>query len=60
MTENEIGRIVVDAAVSIEYDRIKFGEGFRVDLIVEGKVIIELESVEKITRAHKKQLLTYL
>jgi GxxExxY protein len=31
-----------------------------VDLFVERKVIIELKSVEKITHAHKKQLLTYL
>ena len=30
------------------------------DLFVDGKVIIELKSVKKITNAHKKQLLTYL
>ena len=34
--------------------------GFRADLIVEDKVIIEIKSVEKITLTHKKQLLTYL
>ena len=39
---------------------VYFDEGFRVDLFVEGKVIIELKSVEKISNAHKKQLLTYL
>lgn len=39
---------------------IKFDEGFRADLIVESKVILELKSVEKINNAHKKQLLTYL
>jgi len=37
-----------------------FDEGFRVDLLVEGKVIIELKSLEKILPVHKKQLLTYL
>ena len=37
-----------------------FDEGFQVDLFVEGKVIIELKSVENLTEAHKKQLLTYL
>ena len=37
-----------------------FDEGFRVDLFVEGKVIIELKSAENLTEAHKKQLLTYL
>ena len=47
-------------AVSIEYDGIKFDEAFRVDLLVEDKVIVELKSVETVTRAHKKQLLTYL
>ncbi len=96
MTENEIGRIVVNAAVQlhqalgpgllesvyevtlarrlerngliverqvrvpIEFEGEKFDEGFRADLIVEGKVILELKSVEKINPAHKKQLLTYL
>ncbi len=46
--------------VAIEYENVKFEEGFRADLIIEKKVIIELKSVEKINRAHKKQLLTYL
>ncbi len=47
-------------AVPIEYKGIKFDEGFRADVVVEGKVIIELKSVESIHRAHKKQVLTYL
>jgi len=46
--------------VPIVFDEIKFDEGFRADLIVEDKVIIELKSVEKIAPVHKKQLLTYL
>ena len=46
--------------VSIEYEGQRFDEGFRDDLIVEGKVIVELKSVEKVHPAHKKQLLTYL
>lgn len=36
------------------------GEGFRSDLIVENKVIVELKSVETVAPVHKKQLLTYL
>ena len=96
MTENEIGKIVVDAVVkvhkalgqgllesvceivlahelsqrglrvdrqvpvSIQYDGIRFDEGFRADMIVEKKVILELKSVEKVTAAHKKQIQTYL
>ena len=96
MTENDIGRIVVDSAVrlhkelgpglletvydviladqlrkrglrverqvsvAIEFHGVKFEEGFRADIIVEDKVILELKSVESTTRAHKKQVLTYL
>ena len=47
-------------AVPIVYNGIKFDEGFRVDLLVENKVIIELKSVEHLHKAHRKQLLTYL
>lgn len=46
--------------VPITYDRICFTVGFRADLVVEEKVILELKSVERLTKAHKKQLLTYL
>lgn len=96
MNENEIAKIIVDAAfqvhkrlgpglletvyevvlahdlkrrglkvkrqvpVAIIYDDIKFDEGFRADLIVEEKIIVELKSVEKVSPVHKKQLLTYL
>ena len=35
-------------------------EGFRLDLLVKDTVIVELKSVEMITKVHKKQLLTYL
>jgi GxxExxY protein len=47
-------------SIPIEFEGEYFNEGFRVDLFVEGKVIIELKSVEHLTPAHKKQLLTYL
>jgi GxxExxY protein len=96
MTENEIGTIILDAAIyihrqigsglletvyeailakelekrglkverqkpiPIEFDGMKFEEGFRADLVVETKVIVELKSIEKINPAHKKQVLTYL
>jgi len=46
--------------IPIEFEGISFNEGFRADLIVEKKVIVELKSVEKINPSHKKQLLTYL
>ena len=96
MTENEIAKIIVDAAIKvhralgpgllesvydivlvhelakrglkverrvpipIEYDGLKFQEGFRADIVVEEKIIVELKSVENIQPVHKKQLLTYL
>ena len=46
--------------IPVEYQGLKFEEGFRADLIVEDKVIVELKCVEKLSNAHKKQLLTYL
>ncbi|MFQ5328416.1 MAG: GxxExxY protein [Thermodesulfobacteriota bacterium] len=96
MTENDIGKVVVDCAVhmhmelgpgllesvyevilahqlrerglsvecqvpvAIEFHGVKLNEGFRADIIVENKVILELKSVERATKAHKKQVLTYL
>ncbi|MGD1002801.1 MAG: GxxExxY protein [Candidatus Brocadiia bacterium] len=96
MTENEIGKIVVDAAVAlhrdlgaglletvyevllarklserglaverqvavpIEYQGVRFEEGFRADIIIEKKVILEIKSVASLNNAHRKQLLTYL
>lgn len=47
-------------AISFEYEGILFDEGFRIDLLVDGKVIVEIKSVEKLTPVHSKQLLTYL
>jgi len=47
-------------SIPIEFDGEYFDEGFRADLFIQGKVIIELKSTEKITDVHKKQLLTYL
>lgn len=96
MNENEISKVVVDAAVTIhktlgpgllesvyervmcyelqqrglssirqavipvKYRDIEFEEGFRADIIVENKVVLEIKSVECTMPAHKKQLLTYL
>ena len=96
MTENEIGREVVDAAIAVHrglgpgllesvyeivlahelqqrglrvdrqvpipivYRGIKFEEGFRADIMVEYKVVLELKSVEMVIPAHKKQIQTYL
>lgn len=46
--------------IPIHYDGLTFEEGFRADIIVEDRLIVELKSVELIAPVHKKQLLTYL
>ena len=46
--------------MSIIYDDIRFDEAFRTDLIVEGKVIAELKSVQALSPVHSKQALTQL
>ncbi len=46
--------------VEVEWDGQNMGLGFRADLIVDSKVIIELKSVEKLQPVHYKQLQTYL
>lgn len=96
MTENEIAKIIVDAAfkvhvalgpgllesvyevvlafelerrglqvhrqqsISIMYETLTIENAFRADLVVEGKVIVEIKSVEFAQPVHAKQLLTYL
>jgi len=47
-------------ALPFVYEEIKFEQGFRIDILVDDKVIIELKSVETIAPVHPKQLLTYL
>ena len=53
-------RVERQVPVRIELRDISFEEGFRADVIVDGKVLLELKSVEHVTNAHKKQVLTYL
>ena len=48
------------AAVPIVYEGLRFEEGFRADIMVEGKVILELKSVEQMGKVQAKQVLTYL
>ncbi len=42
------------------YDNVRIDAGFRADLIVEDKVIVEIKSVGTVAPVHKMQLLTYL
>jgi len=58
--ENRGLSVVRQAPVPITYEGEYFEEGFRADLIVEDKVIVELKSVEKYNKVHSKQLLTHI
>ena len=53
-------RVVRQMALPVVYETVRLEEGFRADLVVEDKVILELKSVEILAPVHKKQLLTYL
>jgi GxxExxY protein len=44
----------------VNYEGVKLELGFRIDLIINNKLIIEVKSVESLAPVHKKQLLTYL
>ena len=96
MSENEIAKIVVDAAFKVHtslgpgllesvyeavltyeltkrglsvarqvplpviYEGVRLVEGYRIDLLVEGLVVVEIKSIEVVAPVHKKQVLTYL
>lgn len=53
-------RIDRQRPVDIEFDGLRFEAAFRIDLMVDGRLIIEIKSVEQIQKVHAKQLLTYL
>lgn len=44
----------------VQYDGVAIDAGYRIDLLVEDAVIIELKAVEKVVPIHEAQLLTYL
>jgi GxxExxY protein len=47
-------------AIPIKYDGVELAEGFRADLLLEGQLLVELKSVERLSPLHSKQVLTYL
>ena len=53
-------RTVRQQPIPVVYEDVRIDTGFRVDLVVEDNVIVEIKSVELIAPVHKKQLLTYL
>lgn len=46
--------------VDIEFDGMRFDAAFRIDLLVDGRLIVEIKSIEKLAPVHAKQVLTYL
>ena len=53
-------QVETEVAVPIEWDGNVIDESFRADIIVEGKVLLELKSIEKTQPVHRKQTLTYI
>jgi GxxExxY protein len=53
-------RVERQKPLKIEYDGIILDDGFRIDLLLDGRLILELKSVETLLPVHSKQLLTYL
>jgi len=53
-------RVGRQVPIPIRYDELTFDEGFRVDLLVENQIIVELKSVEQLAKVHSKQVLTQL
>ncbi len=60
MLEDRGLRVRRQVPVAIQLMGLKFEEGFRADILVEDLLLIEVKSVENLTRAHSKQVLTYL
>lgn len=60
----ELGRrglhVLCQQPIPVFHENVKMEVGFRADLIVGNKVVVEIKSVETIAAVHKKQLLTYL
>lgn len=53
-------KVLRQSIVPLEWEGLRLEEAFRVGLLVGGRIIVELKSVEEVNRSHYKQLLTYL
>ena len=53
-------RVEMQVWVPVIYDGVKIEGGYRIDLVVESEVLVELKVVEQILEVHKAQLLSYL
>ena len=53
-------RVERQKPVDIHYEGLRFSAAFRIDLLVDDRLLVEIKSVERLNAAHAKQLLTYL
>ncbi|HYW16291.1 MAG TPA: GxxExxY protein [Allosphingosinicella sp.] len=53
-------RVERQKPVDFEYDGIRLREGFRADLLIDRRLLIEIKSTERLAAVHSRQLLTYL
>jgi GxxExxY protein len=53
-------RVLKQVPVAVQYETLYFENAFRIDLLVNEKVVVELKVVEELAAVHKKQLLTYV
>lgn len=53
-------RVERQKPIPINFQGIRFDEGFRADLLIEDRLLVELKSVEHLAPVHSKQVLTYL
>lgn len=52
--------VETEVALPVVYRGVQIESGFRIDMLIEDRLVIELKSVEKVSPVHVKQLLTYL
>jgi len=53
-------KVISQVALPVNYDGVTIELGYRLDLLVENKVIVELKAVEKVSPVHQAQLLSYM
>lgn len=58
--KNQNLNVIREKSMPVTYEEIKMDCGYKIDLLVENKVVIELKSVDKLNDVHKAQTLTYM
>lgn len=58
--KNEGLSVKAEVPIPVYFNEEKLGVGFRMDLLIENKVLIEVKSVENLAEVHHKQVITYL